>query len=93
MPHYQRDCPYLSKYSSSLIIQLSHMTISCSCSGVLDTDTHTDTHAHTQRIMLTLSMTKDNINQLPRDTKQTSGRQHALAENQHSIPLLVEQGL
>lgn len=26
---------YLSKYSSSLIIQLSHITISCSCSGVL----------------------------------------------------------
>lgn len=26
---------YLSKYSSSLIIQLSHMTMSCSCSGVL----------------------------------------------------------
>lgn len=31
---------YLSKYSSSLIIQLSHMTISCSCSGVL--------HRHTE---------------------------------------------
>lgn len=29
----------LSKYSSSLIIQLSHMTISCSCSGVLHPDT------------------------------------------------------
>lgn len=27
--------PHLSKYASSLIIQLSHTTISCSCSGVL----------------------------------------------------------
>lgn len=26
----------LSKYSSSLIIQLSHMTMSCSCAGVLE---------------------------------------------------------
>lgn len=39
MAHYHkyREPPYLSKYSSSLIIQLSHMTISCSCSGVLNT--------------------------------------------------------
>lgn len=36
---------YLSKYSSSLIIQLSHMTISCSCSGVLQRE---QDNVHTQ---------------------------------------------